>query len=456
LTIGPVLVQTVRHFFPDLPAWMAAIDDPRFFPYIVYDKAFLLWWGLSLFLFKLRSRRQLDFQLNTDGPELLSNLNRLAGTTQTTRPVNKTLNYFLGRIGSAAVANLRTQFVRRLIRMKALDAARLQGRFVIAIDGTGFLVFRYRHCAHCLTRQCGDTTLYLHQVLEAKLLGPAGLVVSIASEFIDNSDLADTPATANAEQRKQDCELKALRRLVVRLRADFPQVRICFTGDSLFACGEGFQVAQDFHAAYVYVFKEGRLPTVWADFQGLLSLCPDQRVEQETPAGVQQVYRWVSKLSYTDSAGRPWTFTAVQCDETQPDGTTHRWAWVVAPELRVDHATVAEVATKGGRQRWHIENQGFNTQKTSGLNLEHAYSHGPQWPAYYYLLQIAHLLLQLVEKGSLLRQLAAELGKTPLQLFGSLQNMAERLRESLRFLHWPEAVYDTAAAGRVPIRLDSS
>ncbi len=122
-------------------------------PCVTYDKRFLLWWGLSLFLCKLGSRRQLDYQFNSDGPAVLDNLNRLAGTAQTTRPVNQTLNYFLGRIGAEAVARLRTQLVRRLIRMKALDAARLQGRFVVAIDGTGYLVFRYRHCDHCLVQQ---------------------------------------------------------------------------------------------------------------------------------------------------------------------------------------------------------------------------------------------------------------------------------------------------------------
>ena len=71
---------------------------------------------------------------------------------------------------------------------------------------------------------------------------------------------------------------------------------------------------------------------------------------------------------------------------------------------------MVEVATQGGRQRWREENEGFNTQKNSGLNLEHAYSHRC-WAAYYFLLQIAHLLLQLVEKGSLLRHLAQEQGK---------------------------------------------
>ncbi len=43
---------------------------------------------------------QLDFQFNTDGPEVLPNLNRLAGTTQDSRPVNKTLEYLLKKIGT--------------------------------------------------------------------------------------------------------------------------------------------------------------------------------------------------------------------------------------------------------------------------------------------------------------------------------------------------------------------
>ena len=456
LNIGPIFVQTVRHFFPDLDSWLDEIDDPRFQPFVVYHKRFLLWWGLSLFLFKLGSRRQLDYQLNTDGPAVLPNLNRLAGTRQKTRPVNKTLNYFLGRIGGAPpLARLRTHMVQRLVRMKALDTARLQGHFVIAADGSGYLVFRERHCDHCLVQRHGETTLYLHQVLEAKLLGPADTVISIGTEFIDNRDLVNSPAGASAEQRKQDCELKALRRLAAQLRQDFPQLRLCLSGDGLFACGAGFQIAQDYRLSYVYVFKEGRLPAVWADFQGLLQLCPKQRVELHTPQKVRQLYRWVNDVSYTDSQGRPWSFTAIQCEETFADGSTKLWAWVT--DLEVNRDTVIEVATKGGRQRWHIENQGFNTQKNSDLNLEHAYSHGPQWAAYYFLLQIAHLLLQLLEKGSLLRQLAAAQGKPSARaLFGSLKNMAYRLLESVRNLRWPTAAYDSAAAARLQIRLDSS
>ena len=82
MNVGPVLARTVRHFFPDLDEWIEQIEDPRFAPFITYSKRFLLWWGLMLFLTKLGSRRQLDHQLRTDGPEVLANVNRLAGALQ--------------------------------------------------------------------------------------------------------------------------------------------------------------------------------------------------------------------------------------------------------------------------------------------------------------------------------------------------------------------------------------
>lgn len=412
----------------------------------------MLWWGLSLFLFKLGSRRQLDYELGQAGPQVLTNLNRLAGTHQTTLPVNKTLNDFLGQIGSQPLADLRTWLVRRLLRQKVLDESRLFGYRLVLLDATGHLRFQQRHCAHCLVRQHGSCTLYLHQVLEAKLLGPGGIVISLGTVFIENPDV---PADRSAEQFKQDCELKAWKRLAPQLKEAFPQLPICIGGDGLYLCGTTLAEAKANQWRYLLIFKPGRLPCVWDEFQRLLELCPAQRVEWELPDGTRQVYRWVNGLSYTDSENRFWTFNALHCEESRPGKAPTTWAW--ATDLAVNRRTVVELATRGGRQRWCMENQGFNMQKNSDLRLEHAYSHGAeQLQAFYYLLQIAHLLLQLLEKGSLLRQLAAEVDKTALGLFGSLKNMARRLLESVRHLAWPDEAFSAAAAKGIQIRLDSS
>jgi hypothetical protein len=183
-------VQTVRHFFPDFNVWLDRLPDTRVQDACTYDRRFLAWWGLHLYLLQLGSRRQLDFELRDGGPQVLTNLNRLAGTTQTTLPVHDTLDHFIGHVQQRGWEKLRDRCVQRLLRMKALDAARLLGQPVLLLDATGLLCFHQRHCAYCLTQRHGKQTLYLHQVLEAKLLGPGGLVVSLGSEFIENADAA--------------------------------------------------------------------------------------------------------------------------------------------------------------------------------------------------------------------------------------------------------------------------
>ena len=86
-------------------------------------------------------------------------------------------------------------------------------------------------------------------------------------------------------------------------------------------------------------------------------------------------------------------FNALECTERAADGSRHYFAWLTG--LPVGKKTVEEIAQKGGRYRWKIENEGFNRQKNSGLNLEHVYSIDPEnWKAYYLLLQIAFVLTQ--------------------------------------------------------------
>jgi hypothetical protein len=347
LIAGQAFVLTVRHFFPELNDWFDELPDARDPSLTIYEARFLMWWGLWLYLGQLGSRRQLDFDLDSWGTQVLANLNRLAGTQHTTRPVHDTLDYFLEQGLVQGLADLRTRMARRLIRMKALDAARLLGQLVLIIDATGLLCWRRRHCDHCLVQKHEKTTLYLHQVLEAKLLGPAGVVVSVGSEFIDNADATD--ATGSAEDVKQDCELKAFSRLAPRLKKDFPQALFVLAGDSLYACARTLQLAKDNDWSFVLTLKPGRLPTVWDEFQRLLPLRPQNKEERQLADGTQQMYRWMHDLSYEDDQKRRWHFHALACVETSPTGEVTQYAWIT--DLPVSARNVATIAWKGGRCR---------------------------------------------------------------------------------------------------------
>jgi len=323
---------------------------------------------------------------------------------------------------------------------------------VIGVDGTGFLVFHHRHCDRCITQRHGDKTLYLHPVLQAKIVSDRGLALSIGTAFIENP-----PGLTGDDYQamKQDCELTAFKeRLAPSLKADFPRLAICIVADALFACGPVMTICKDYHWDYILTFKQTALPALWTDVQQLLSLVPDNRRVVELLDGGRQVYRWVNDVCYEDSERREHAFDAIICEETV-NGKTTTFAWITTFNVTEDN--VATIATKGGRPRWNIENQGFNTQKNGGYNLEHAYSHDPNvMKSYYYLLQIAHNLMQLVEKGNLLKAAAAACGHTVASFFGGLRGIGRCLLDCLRFFRIPDTAFDPDAARHIQIRLDSS
>ena len=260
----------------------------------------------------------------------------------------------------------------------------------------------------------------------------------MGSEFIENAD---------PDASKQDCELKAFERLAPRLKRDFPQLRMCLCLDGLYANGTAMTLCRENNWKFIIVFKEGSMPAVWQEYRTLLKLCPENRKIRRLDSGGRQTFAWLENLQYVDDHGRQQQFNAFECRE-QTGQDKHFFAWITNFSIRPE--TVVALANRGGRCRWKIENEGFNIQKNGGFNLEHAYStKDHQIKQYYILMQLAHLILQLLERGSLL-------SRDCKKLFGSLRNLARRLAESIRhYLIQPEAL-DVAAAACIQIRLDTS
>src|SRR5207248_2869189 len=159
-------------------------------------------------------------------------------------------------------------------------------------------------------------------------------------------------------QIKQDCEFKALARLLPRIKETYPQLPFVLALDSLYGCGPVFALARQFGWSFVVTFKEGRTPALWREFQALLPECPENVVKRVWKGGCVQEFRWVRQLDYEDSEGRSWKLNALQCTETTPEGPRQYFAWLTG--LPVGVKTVEEIAQKGGRNRWKVENEGFN------------------------------------------------------------------------------------------------
>jgi hypothetical protein len=436
------LLATAQHFFGGFIRLFAGVSDPRQPELITYPLAAVLFTGVLMFVCRLGARRQIGLMFRDNAPSAskFEALFQVAGC-----PHGDTLDVTFSRLHPAELQAVVTGLTETLIRCKVLSTTRLLDHYyLIAIDGTGVLVFAERHCAHCLTRTHNGVTTYYHPLLEAKLVTTTGFVFSVMTEFIENPE--ETPT-------KQDCELKAFYRLADRLKQRFPRLPICLLLDGLYAGGPTFTRCEQYGWKYLITLQDGDLPSVHHDFDALTKLTPENHLTF-TPSGyppTPQAYRWMNDVSYVDSEHQPHGVAVIECLETSTvhgQAQTTRFQWVSNFQVTARHVTT--LANQGGRLRWKIENEGFNVQKNGGYALEHAYTQNPTAAkVFYFLLQIAHLLSQLMAHGSLFRQ-AFPKG------VGSAKNLAFRLLEAWRNLRLTPAEYLTLSAGRFQIRFDTS
>lgn len=434
------LLVTVQHSFGGFKQLFGSVFDPRHPAFITYPLASVLTTGLLMFLFRLGARRQVNLMLRQNGPSS-AKFDALFGAE--TCPHGDTLDVTYSRLNVAEVQAIVTGSVETLIRRKVLYPYRLRGLyFLVVIDGTGVLTFPERHCPHCLTVTHNGHTTYYHPILEAKLVTRTGFVFSLLTEFIENPGEYPT---------KQDCELKAFYRLADRLKRCFPRLPICLLLDGLFAGGPTFSICEKYGWKYIITLQEDDLPSIQEQFNGLLDAFPENhlRFRPADQYKAAQDFDWVNDIEYVDSESHTHTISVIRCLETKPDAQgvlkTTRFKWIANFTVKI--INVIELSNQGGRLRWKIENEGFNVQKNGGYALEHAYTRHPvSAKVFYLLLQLAHTLAQLIERGNLLRHVF------PTGV-GSAKNLAWRLLEAWRNARLSAQQIDHMLSTRVQIRL---
>jgi hypothetical protein len=238
--------------------------------------------------------------------------------------------------------------------------------------------------------------------------------------------------------------------LAPRLKQRFPRLPLCLVLDGLFAGSPVFTLCEQYHWQYLIVLQEKDIPSVHEEFNALLPLAPENELRFRTGVRgeVKQLFHWMNDILYAPLGGPEHTVAVLRCLEDKPDGhgqrETTRYKWIT--NFTVTPANVVALANQGGRLRWKIENEGFNVQKNGGYALEHVYSEdATASKVFYLLLQVAHLLAQLILYGSLFRRAFP-------QGVGSAKNIAWRLLEAWRNLQLSAAAVQQMLDLRIQIR----
>jgi hypothetical protein len=311
--------------------------------------------GLAVFSLKYPSLLQYDKEREAYGNNLKSLFQIEAAPSDT---------YLRERLDDVDPRELRPCF-KKLFSMvqrgKYLEGyIHHEGRYLVSIDGTGYFSSKNVHCDQCCIKKHKDgTTTYYHQVLAAALVHPnLKQVIPFAPEPISKQDGAT----------KNDCERNAAKRLLSDLRREHPHLSLTVVEDALYANAPHLELLKTLDMRYIigvkpkdhtwlfdYVEHEGCDTHSLLDGQGYLH---EFRFVNDAPLNESHESTRVNFLEYT---------------ETSPKGTKKHFTWITDFKLTIK--TVYNIM-RGGRARWKIENETFNTLKNQGYQFEHNFGHG--------------------------------------------------------------------------------
>jgi hypothetical protein len=408
------LGRLVHHCFP---WWWEALDhltDPRDGP--LYAMRQVLNLSVLMFACRIRSLRALDEV--SDDAVFRDNWCVFSRARRETVLCSHQMTNVLAAIDAAELAALRPRLIKSLHRQKQLSDALLLGHLMMAGDGTGIFSSSAFHCGQCLTQDHQDgSRSYMHNAIEVKGVTWSGLALSVMTEMQLHSK--------RGKYEKQDCESRAFRRLLPRLKEEFPQQPIVHLLDAGYCNGPMVKALDAVHHKFICCFKPGSIPALYQEALTLRARNPKNKIVQtfgpKRPQTVRE-YPGVNDLEYE---GLKLDF--LMGNETV-DGNTTTFAWLT--NFTVDRDNVIIIA-QGGRLRWTIENERFNEQKT-GYELEHFCDCKDLgvMTCLYLLLQVAHLFMQLLARSDLIEPVS------------TLTFLAHLLLEALRNTLLPDQLFD--------------
>lgn len=382
-------MMVTNHFFHDLRDWIEEMDDPRNPSYITYQQTDLNYLAILKNVCGRYSMRSMEESFNNEN--CIRTLSLMSGNQELNEmPHYDTLNYYLEKLSPECLSGLRKKMVVSLIRGKQFNRNRFPGKhWRVIFDGTGLFYFKEKHCKNCLCteRETADgkkIKFYYHKVIEAKIVLSDNVVISLGTEFIENE---------KEDVSKQDCEINAAKRLMAKIKKEYPRLAICMQGDALYATEPIMQLCRNYHWEYLFTQKDTRQKLLDESFEWIKSgdgaerksgLCEEK--------GTACYANHVEKVAGKKEVMNVFEYEYETEDKEEKKHTT-RFQWVSSIELTKRNI---EEMILAGRDRWKIENEGFNNQKNGLYRIEHLNSKNSNAMKNHYLLtQISDILMQL-------------------------------------------------------------
>lgn len=364
----------------------------------------------------------LQFQTRLQDIHSLNNLKTLFHVQSI--PKDSQFRAIMDDVPSHLIEEAFLDLYRPLQRGKHLEQYRfLDGRYLVSVDGTQQFSSDAISCPHCLQKKLkSGKIIYHHQVLAASIVHPHNRqVIPLAPEAIHRID----------GQSKQDCEINAGKRLIEKIRKDHPKLDIIILGDSLYSKQPFIEILKKSNMSFILGAKPADHKVLFEWVSELKAMEETQRLEIRDFEGRRHVYEWVNDIPLN---GRKdainvnfFEYTLISEDNKK----VFLGSWVT--DITITEHNISELV-KGGRCRWKIENETFNTLTNQGYHAKHNFGHGKKNAGYNFFLftLLAFLVHQILELTDSLFQACRKKFSSRKEFFNQLRCMVR----IILFISW--------------------
>lgn len=386
----------------------------------------------------------LQFQKRLEKKHHKSNLQTLLGIKKI--PELTQLRDIIDTVDSEHFTYFFDTYFHQLQRGKhLLQYQLLPGLYYVPMDGTEYFSSYSVSCKKCLKTKskkkvkkgemsdeelCDeeneDTVRHSHRSVQVAIVHPdMRQVIPLMPEEIHNTDGAT----------KQDCEMNAAKRLIPKLRKAHPQLGMIMGGDDLFSRQPIIEDILEARMHYIFVAK----PESHAYLMEWLNAYPKLNevtiVDQKND--VRHLYQWMNDVPLHGGKDairvNYFEYKMYTKNKQGKEIVGYQNSWVT--DLEVTQENISTLV-RGGRCRWKIENECFNTLKNQGYCIDHSYGHGDENLCFnfYLLTLIAFSVHQIFELTDKLYQVCR-------QHFGSKKNLWDHVRAYIKlfvFNTWEE------------------
>lgn len=366
----------------------------------------------GLAIFSLKSPSLLQFDQKSREEIIKHNLKTLYGIEKV--PCDTYLRERLDEVLPFDVRRAFKDVFASFQRGKALEPyAYLEGKYLLAVDGTGFFSSGTVYCEHCCEKHHRDGRVtYYHQSLAAVIVHP---------EKKEVIPLCPEPILYHDGSTKNDCESNAAKRLLRDVHREHPHLGLIIVQDALSANGPQItEIKSHGYSHITAVTPEGNSSLYeWMKGIELTEVLP--KIDPNIDGNVSIKLRFLNNIPLNNVYNNLMV-NFFECIETNlKTGKVTTFSWVT--DILITKTNVYQLM-RGGRARWHIENETFNTLKNQGYAFEHNFGHGHK-----YLSTIFMMLMMLAFLIDQVQQATCTLFQAALKKVTSRARLWEKMRE---------------------------